>query len=75
MVPISKTISPSLGHGPFSHMFDKRLIPKSCPEVKWKVLDDSPTASPTTQIPVSRFLNVARLISGNMQKQAKCPPK
>ena len=81
MVPISKPISPSLGHGPFSHMFDGLFIPKARPEVKWKVLDDSPTAFPTTQTPVSRS-GVAvcvfpsktfhKLLSGNVQKQAKC---
>ncbi|MBN3274665.1 SAMH1 triphosphohydrolase, partial [Polyodon spathula] len=25
-----------LGHGPFSHMFDRKFIPKACPELDWK---------------------------------------
>uniref|UniRef100_A0A674DGH0 SAM domain and HD domain 1 n=1 Tax=Salmo trutta TaxID=8032 RepID=A0A674DGH0_SALTR len=25
-----------LGHGPFSHMFDRMFIPKMCPKSKWK---------------------------------------
>jgi hypothetical protein len=50
----SKAISPSLGHGPFSHMFDGMFIPKARPGFKWKVLKYSLTAFPITQTPVSR---------------------
>ena len=65
------SLSLSLGHGPFSHLFDGMFIPKVLPDlpVKWKVLKDSPTAFPKIPLAVCSE-TFHRPLSGNTLKQA-----
>ena len=81
----------SLGHGPFSHMFDGRFIPKARPGSKWKVLKDTPFPhNPNPCFKVwcfkvwrrSLFIPLAncsksfhRPLSGNTLKQVRCLAK
>ena len=49
--PTSPTYRATLGHGPFSHMFDGRFIPQAVPGTTWKVCECSSHPTPSHPTP------------------------